>query len=163
MSHIWRVRVVGAAGALMMLAALYALFTGYAPASAQQAKPIFDVFVLSTGPVNSGDKIIVCPVAFDRSFNPEPGEITVKLTTDRVYYEEAAVPANTCKAVEVKRVVTNQLWVDACYGGACVEKSIQAAGPIMLATGDVINILLLLNVVQFMVIVFLMLKVQGKV
>lgn len=160
MSHTWRVRALGVAGAVLMLAALAALLSLRPPGGPQG---VFDVFVLATRPVEPGDSVVVCPVAFDSRFEPLADAVTVRLTTDRVYYEESTVPANTCRAVRVRRVVTNQLWVEACYMGVCAEKTVQAAGPIMLATTDVINILLALNLVQFAVIVFLVLRMQGRV
>jgi len=168
MSYSWRPRLVaiGIAAIIAALAVVYLLSNPpagiFTEQSAWRSPPKLEVFLASRGPVSPGSRILVCPITYNSStMQPVNATVTLKITSDQYYWEEYTLRSNTCSAVEVKRVVTNQLWVDVCLGNTCVEKTLGATGKIMLATSDVITLLVALNLLQFAAIVVLILKMRG--
>jgi len=168
MSYTWRPRLlaIGIGAILTVVAAVFLL--GNAPSglfsgqTVWKSPPKMEAVVLSSGPVTPGSRILVCPIVYNSStMAPINTTVAVKITSDQYYWEEQLLRSNTCSAVEVKRVVTNQLWVDVCLGNTCLEKTLGATGKIMLATSDVITLLVALNLLQFAVIVVLILKMRG--
>jgi len=113
-----------------------------------------ELFLYSEGPVESGSTVYVCPLLFVNG-TPLRAKLRLSMTSDRVLYEESEVECFSCSAVEVRRVVTNRLWVSACYGPYCVERELPARGPIVVATSDIIMLLVAMNIVQSAVIVAL--------
>jgi len=168
MSYTWRPRILAIGLGVLLVIAVIAILLLNPPSgfsSVQTGRiqpPKIEVVVLSNGPVSPGSRILVCPIVYDSStMAPVNTTVAVRVTSDQYYWEEHLLRSNACSSVEVKRVVTNQLWVDVCLGNMCLEKTLGATGKIMLATSDVITLLVALNLLQFAVIVVLILKMRG--
>ncbi len=125
------------------------------------------LFVVAREPVGVNDSVIVCVVtanATSYGFIPASMPVLLRWSTDQYYWDRVELNSPGCTNIRIRRVVTNILWVEAVLpDGRAITRTVGASGRILLATSDIILLLVALNIIQFAVIVFLLLKVSGRI
>lgn len=122
--------------------------------------------VLARQPVSPGDSIVVCaaPVrGTSTGYEVVNQPVVVRITTDQYRFDTFTLPGPGCTVVHPQTVVTNQMWVYVSSGGVEREFRLGASGKIMLATDELIVVLVVLNIIQSAVIAVLILKLGARI